>query len=61
MEGLGKCSLYKIENSEYIKWLKQQSYGMYDGVGYKHYCRLTLDEVIEVISEFEPEVRFVKS
>lgn len=47
-------SLYKVENSKYLGWFKEESYGAYDNV--KHYVFYTADDVLEVLSPYEPQV-----
>ena len=44
-----------VENSQWLVRLNQESYGAYEDTNFKHYCIITLNEVIDVISEFVPE------
>jgi hypothetical protein len=54
-------TFFKIENSEYLKWLSEQSYGISDDCRLIHFCILTDDEFFDFIASDEPKVEFVVS
>lgn len=53
-------SFFKIENSEYLKWLKKESGGVFDIYELQHFCFWTIDTRIDVAAHFEPEIIFLK-
>lgn len=48
--------LFKIENSTYLKWITEESYGIYDDIKLTHFCILTSDQRLDIIVGYEPEV-----
>jgi hypothetical protein len=46
--------VYLVENSQYIHWLRKESCGIYDNISYKHYAIVTSNNLIEIVSRFEP-------
>lgn len=55
-----KWFLYKIENSDFYKWAMRESYGMYEEYGYQHFCIVTADEVVDILSVVEPTIRVIQ-
>lgn len=53
-------TFFKIENSEYLEWIKKQSYGAYDDLKLKHLCILADDLRFDFITSYEPEVKYIK-
>ena len=51
-----KWTFFKIENSDYLKWISEESYGMYDNLEWRHFCILTDNEILDIIAVYEPEV-----
>ncbi|MBA8737074.1 hypothetical protein [Chromobacterium violaceum] len=49
--------LYEIENSDYLQWFLDQSYGIRSGA--KQYLVLTSNDVVEVICLENPDVEFM--
>lgn len=52
--------LYKVENSKLSKWAEEESCGFYVSKQLTHYCIVTSEEIIDILSTFEPTI-FVKS
>lgn len=52
--------LYKVENSKLSKWAEEESCGFYVSEQLTHYCIVTSEEIIDILSTFEPAI-FVKS
>lgn len=51
-------TFFTVENSEYIKWLSNESYGVYDSIPKQHYSFLASNVVIDIISLEEPKVNY---
>ncbi len=51
-------SFFKINNSEYIKWIIEKSY---DSEEFMHFCIVGGDEVIDIIANHEPTVTTINS
>ncbi|MEO9382921.1 hypothetical protein [Chromobacterium phragmitis] len=49
--------LYEVENSDYLQWFLDQSYGIRSDA--KQYLVLTSNDVVEVICLENPDVEFV--
>ena len=54
-------TFFKIENSQYLKWISEQSYGISDGCKLNHFCILTDDEFFDFVSSSEPKVEFINN
>jgi hypothetical protein len=52
-------TFFRIENSEYLQWLSEQSHGMYDDFKFLHFAIATDDTVLDIIAKHEPKVEFV--
>lgn len=48
--------LYKVENSKLSKWAEEESCGFYVSNQLTHYCIVTSEEIIDVLSSFEPTI-----
>lgn len=48
--------LYKVENSRLSKWAEEESCGFYISEQLTHYCIVTSEEVIDILSTFEPTI-----
>lgn len=46
--------LYKVENSKLSKWAEEESCGFYVSDQLTHYCVVTSEEIIDILSSFEP-------
>ena len=49
-------SLYLIDNSNWLRWLHEESLGYYRDWEIKHYFIVTSADCLDVLSEFEPTV-----
>jgi hypothetical protein len=52
-------SLFKVQNSTYIQWLKEESLGIYESQEIYHYVFYTPDEAIEVLATYTPIVNII--
>lgn len=54
-------AFFKVEDSEYLKWISKQSYGVYDGskFPFTHFCILGVDAVVDIINTYEPTITFL--
>ena len=48
--------LYRIENSKLSDWVTEESGGIYNSSELIHICIVTDENVIDIISTFEPEI-----
>ena len=48
--------LFKVENSKLSKWAEEESCGFYEAKHLTHYCIVTSEEIIDILSTFEPTV-----
>jgi hypothetical protein len=54
-----KESLYLIEGSKWLRWLHDESVGIYQDNDIKHYTIITEADCVDILSEFPPEVIWV--
>ncbi len=52
-------SFFKITDSDYLKWLSDKSCTVSDTLSFQHYCIIGGDEVVDVLSQKEPEVTII--
>lgn len=55
-EFYGDWTFFKIENSSYLRWLSEQSYGISEEYNLTHFCILAADSMIDVINNYEPTI-----
>lgn len=55
-----KSFLFEVRKSTLVKWCVQESCGFYEESQLKHYCIVTSEEIIDIISTFEPIVQKLK-
>ncbi len=59
-----KWNFFKVDNSEYIKWLVNEYAGFDDEyanlIGLKHYAFIDNDFILDVIAKYEPDFEFIK-
>ena len=53
---LGKWFLYKIENSDFMKWAVKESCGFYSEEDLLHFCIVTENDIVDILSLGEPTV-----
>jgi len=51
--------LYKVRNSVFLAWLNEESYGSYEDQNIVHYAFFCQDEIIDILSQFEPTVEWL--
>lgn len=51
---------YKIEESQLLKWLNNESYNLYENNGLIHYCIVTSMEIVDIVAHFEPSITVSK-
>lgn len=52
-------TLFKVSNSTYIQRLSEQSYGVISARPLIHFSFVTIDSILDVISDYEPKVTFI--
>lgn len=50
---------FKVEDSEYLKWIKKQSAGTFEIYELQHFCILGIDHMIDIITKSEPTISFI--
>jgi len=48
---------YQIHNSELSKWAIEESCGFYDEKQITHYCIVTSEEFIDILTTFKPSIK----
>lgn len=51
-----KWTFFKVTNSSYVEWFNQETYDMYATYNIGHYVFLTPDDIVEILSTYEPNV-----
>lgn len=54
-----KGTFFKVEGSEYLQWLSEQSNDVDNGIKFIHFAITTDDTVLDIIARCEPQVEFV--
>ncbi|MGP5429210.1 hypothetical protein ACTXNW_07130 [Enterococcus malodoratus] len=49
-------TFFKVSNSEFIDFIKDQTFGYYEDFDFKHFVAWTEDNMIEIIAHYEPEI-----
>lgn len=49
--------LFEIRKSRLVEWLAEEGCGFYKKSTLRHYCLVTIEEVVDVISTFEPIIK----
>ena len=49
-----RASLQRVDDSEWIAWLRQEAWGVLDGKLLHHYAIFTDEDCIEFVTEFAP-------
>jgi hypothetical protein len=57
--GTRNGSLFTVEPSAWLRWLRNESGGVLDDVDLVHYAILTNNDCIDIAAEFPPEVRWL--
>ena len=48
--------LYKVENSKLAEWAEEESCGFYKADKLLHFCIVTGEDIIDILSTFEPDI-----
>lgn len=54
-----KSFLFEVKKSKLVKWCIDESCGFYEESQLKHYCIVTSEEFIDIVSTFEPEIKIL--
>lgn len=54
-------TIYKIKNGQFGNFIGKTSNELYDYLDLKHYIIVTMNHVIEIISEWEPSIEILKN
>ncbi|TGL66536.1 hypothetical protein [Leptospira kmetyi] len=51
-----KCTFFQVENSKFLNWLIEESYGFIDAPEIKHFSFLASNSILDVVANYEPEI-----
>jgi len=51
-----KWPLFKVKNSNYLKWFHKESNNIYELDTVEHYVFITSDDVVEILSKYPPKI-----
>ena len=57
----GYWTFFKVENSGYLQWLSEQSYGLSNYRPLLHFSFVTADSILDVIAAYEPVIEIVNT
>ncbi|MDH6366684.1 MULTISPECIES: hypothetical protein [unclassified Breznakia] len=52
---------YKVENSSFASWLEKESCGIYTVDEIIHIVIVTIDDVIDILTTYEPDIKVIHS
>lgn len=55
----GDWTFFMVKDSEYLRWLSQESSSYADMFPFIHFCFLGVDSIVDVLARYEPVVIFV--
>lgn len=53
-----RWTFFKITNSKYLKWLSEESCTISDSMPFTHFCILTSETLVDIVTGYEPKVEF---
>lgn len=53
-------TFFKVTNSEYIKWISLESYGIVESALIFHFSFIAVDSIVDVIAAYEPKLFWFK-
>ncbi len=53
-----ECTFFKVRNSEYIEWVSEQSYGVFDSEELIHFSFVAADSIVDIVASYEPIIEF---
>lgn len=53
-------TFFKIENSKYLQWISEQSYGISESYNLIHFCLVATDSIVDIIDTGEPKVTLLE-
>lgn len=57
----GQWTFFKVVGSSYMKWLEEESEGLFDSKDYFQFTIITDDEMFDIISYNEPKIELINS
>ena len=52
-------SFFKVTESDYLQWLSVESNTVTDQLKLSHFVIMTIDDVIDIAANYEPEIKFI--
>ncbi|WP_427340828.1 hypothetical protein [Caloranaerobacter sp. DY30410] len=49
-------SFFQVKNSEYIQWFNEENFGIHQNEDIRHYVFITVNDVVEILSVYEPKI-----
>ncbi len=59
MDNPGESTFYIVENSTWIEWFNEESYGTLENSKITHYAIYTPNDCIDLLTEYEPKVEWL--
>ncbi|MEV2911262.1 hypothetical protein ABNF65_22305 [Paenibacillus larvae] len=59
-EFYAEWTFFKVNNSKYIQWLSEQSYGIAESETLIHFSFVARDSIVDVIAAYEPEIKIIR-
>ncbi len=53
-----KWSLFEVDSSHYVQWFNEESLGIHQDENIRHFVFITMNDVVEVLSTYEPEIKY---
>lgn len=54
-------TFFKVTNSEYLRWLSEQSCTFSDYLKMQHFSFITMDFILDIVTNYEPRVEFINT
>ena len=56
----GDWTLFEVEKSSFLNWFQEENYGIYQDDEIKHLVLLTSNDVVDILTDYEPKVSIVE-
>jgi len=52
-------TFFKVNNSSYLQWFLEESYGIYDDFPFIHFSFVGVESILDVIAKYEPKIELI--
>lgn len=59
-EFYSKWTLFKVTNSEYLKWISDQSFSISESENLIHFVIMAADSIVDIVAAYEPQIKIYK-